>query len=50
MNYDKLPEGFSLYHTMDLGSKKLKIWLNAAALPIAAALIVPAAFAVPLRT
>jgi len=48
MNYDTLPEGFSLRHTIDLNTNKLKLWLNLAFLPVFAALIVPAGFAVPL--
>jgi len=50
MNYDALPEGFSLYRTIDLNTGKRKLWLNLASLPIFAALVVPAVFVVPLRT
>jgi len=50
MNYDTLPEGFSLYRAVDLNTKKMKLWLNLAQLPVLAALMIPVGFAVPLRT
>jgi len=34
MNYDSLPEGFSLYCTIDLNTGKMKLWLNVGALLI----------------
>jgi len=40
MNYDNLPEGFSLYRTVDLNTTKLKLWINLALLPILAAFVV----------
>jgi hypothetical protein len=49
MNYDALPEGFSLYRVIDLKTAKLQIWLNLASLPIFAALVIPAYIAVPLH-
>jgi len=48
VNYDTLPDGFSLYKFINLNTNKLKLWLNMASLPIFAALVVPAAFVVPL--
>ena len=50
MNYDILPEGFSLFRAVDLNTKKMKLWLNLAQLPVLAALMIPAGLAVPLRT
>jgi len=50
MNYNTLPEGFSLTRTVDLNTKKMKLWLNLAQLPVLAALMIPAGLAVPLRT
>jgi len=50
MNYDSLPEGFSLFRAIDLNTKKLKVWLNVASLAILAALAVPVIIVVPRST
>ena len=50
MNYNTLPEGYSLLRAIDLNTDKLKLWLNLTSLPVFVALLIPAGFAVPPRT
>ncbi|MCL2531634.1 MAG: DUF3267 domain-containing protein [Oscillospiraceae bacterium] len=47
MNYDALPEGFSLYRNIDLNTDKVKTGMQVAAFVALLALIIPAAIVLP---